>query len=74
MQTTRKKNFSKHTGGESLIEQHQRNTISLGLEKANDNDLVVLSDSDEIPDLKKLNQIKFTTKFTAFLRQCLCIN
>ena len=62
----KEKNFSKHTGGESLIEQHQRNTISLGLEKANDNDLVVLSDSDEIPDLKKLNQIKFTTKFTAF--------
>ena len=26
--------------------------------KANDNDLIILSDSDEIPDLTKLNQIK----------------
>jgi len=62
----KEKNFSNHTGGESLIEQHQRNNLSKGLENANDNDLVILSDSDEIPDLKKLNQIKPTSKFTAF--------
>ncbi len=55
-----------HTGGESLVEQHQRNSLSNGLKNANDYDLVILSDSDEIPDLKKLNQIKTTTKFTAF--------
>ena len=52
---TTKKNFLKHTEGESLIERIKE-ILSLGLEKANDNDLVVLSDSDEIPDLKKLNQ------------------
>ena len=33
---------------------------------ANDNDLIILSDSDEIPDLTKLNQIKSNTKFIAF--------
>ena len=55
-----------HTGGESLIEQHQRNNLSNGLKNANDNDLIILSDSDEIPDLEKLNQIKSNTKFTAF--------
>ena len=55
-----------HKGGESLIEQHQRNNIMNGLNKANDNDLIILSDSDEIPDLKKINQIKPNTKFTAF--------
>ena len=60
------KNFIKHTGGESLVEQHQRNCLSRGLEKADDNDLVILSDSDEIPDLNKLNQIKLRTKYTAF--------
>ena len=53
-------------GGESLVEQHQRNNILNGLDKANDNDLIIISDSDEIPDLKKINQIKSTTKFTAF--------
>ena len=62
----KEKNSLNHTGGESLIEQHQRNNLSNGLKNANDNDLIILSDSDEIPDLKKLNQIKSTTKFTAF--------
>ena len=60
------KNFLNHHGGESLIEQHQRNNILNGLIKADENDLIILSDSDEIPDLKKINQIKKSTKFTAF--------
>ena len=55
-----------HKGGESLIEQHQRNNILNGLTKADENDLIILSDSDEIPDLKKINQIKKSTKFAAF--------
>jgi len=60
------KNFIQHKGGESIIEQHQRNYINKGLEEANENDLIVLSDSDEIPDLTKLNQIKTKSKFIAF--------
>ena len=31
----------------------------------NENDLIILSDSDEIPDLK-INQIKSSSKFTAY--------
>ncbi len=58
--------FKNHTGGESCVEQHQRNSLSEGFVDANDNDLIILSDSDEIPDLTKLNQIKSKTKFTAF--------
>ena len=60
------KGFIQHVGGESIIEQHQRNSISKGLEKANDNDLIILSDSDELPDMSKLSQIRKGTKFTAF--------
>jgi len=60
------KNFINHKGGESRIEQHQRNYIVNGLNKANDNDLIILSDSDEIPDLNKMNQIKPNTRYTAF--------
>ena len=41
----KEKGFDKHTGGESIIEQHQRNHISNGLNKASDNDLIILSDS-----------------------------
>ena len=44
-----------HEGGESLVEQHQRNSILKGLKNCDDNDLVILSDVDEIPDLEKLN-------------------
>ena len=44
-----------HEGGESLVEQHQRNSILRGLKNCDDNDLVILSDVDEIPDLDKLN-------------------
>ncbi len=60
------KNFLNHKGGESVIEQHQRDNILNGLKSADDNDLIILSDSDEIPDLKKINQIKSSTKYTAF--------
>ncbi|MBA1339528.1 MAG: beta-1,4-mannosyl-glycoprotein beta-1,4-N-acetylglucosaminyltransferase [Pelagibacterales bacterium] len=60
------KDFDKHMGGESVIEQHQRNYLINGLNKANDNDMIILSDSDEIPDLNKLDKIKITTKFAAF--------
>jgi len=45
-----------HEGGESLVEQHQRNSIMKGLKNANDNDLIILSDVDEIPDLNKLGE------------------
>ena len=44
-----------HEGGESLVEQHQRNSIMKGLKNANDDDIIILSDVDEIPDLNKLN-------------------
>ena len=44
-----------HEGGESLVEQHQRNSLMKILKKANDEDLVILSDVDEIPNLNKLN-------------------
>ena len=45
-----------HIGGESLVEQHQRNSLIKGLANASDNDLVILSDVDEIPDLNKLKE------------------
>ncbi len=53
-----------HTGGESLVEQHQRNSIMRGLKKCHDNDLVILSDVDEIPDLNKLEI--FNKKYAVF--------
>ncbi len=60
------KNFVNHTGGESPIEQHQRNLLIEGIKDANDEDLIILSDSDEIPDLSKLGEIKKNKKYIAF--------
>ena len=37
-------NFKNHTGGESPIEQHQRNTLIKGIQEASPDDLILLSD------------------------------
>ena len=58
--------FDNHTGGESPIEQHQRNCLIEGIKDASSEDLIILSDSDEIPDLTKLSKIKKNKKFIAF--------
>ena len=55
-----------HLWGESLVEQHQRNSIMRGLKKSNDNDLIILSDVDEIPDLTKLNIFNKKNKYAVF--------
>tara|TARA_B100001123_G_C15253727_1_gene1003795 strand:+ start:77 stop:883 length:807 start_codon:yes stop_codon:yes gene_type:complete len=55
-----------HVGGESLVEQHQRNSIMRGLKNCHDEDLIILSDVDEIPDLTKLNQFNKKNKYAVF--------
>ena len=62
----KKINFENHTGGESIIEQHQRNYLINGLKDASQEDLIILSDSDEIPDLSKIKNINRNKKFIAF--------
>ena len=62
----KKINFENHTGGESIIEQHQRNYLINGLKDASPEDLIILSDSDEIPDLSKIKNINNNKKFIAF--------
>tara|TARA_B100001123_G_C15074519_1_gene933024 strand:- start:52 stop:864 length:813 start_codon:yes stop_codon:yes gene_type:complete len=56
----------KHKWGESLIEQHQRNSIMRGLKNCHDDDLIILSDVDEIPDLTKLNLFNKKDKYAVF--------
>jgi beta-1,4-mannosyl-glycoprotein beta-1,4-N-acetylglucosaminyltransferase len=59
-------NFSNHTGGESPIEQHQRNFLIEGIKDASPEDMIILSDSDEIPDLTKITSIDKNKKYIAF--------
>jgi len=65
----KKIDFQNHTGGESIIEQHQRNFLSEGIKDAASEDLIILSDSDEIPDLSKMHKIKKNKKFIAFAQK-----
>ena len=55
-----------HFGGESLVEQHQRNSLTRGLKNCSDDDLIILSDVDEIPDLNKLNIFDKKKKICSF--------
>ena len=55
-----------HIGGESLVEQHQRNSLMKGLKNCNDNDLIILSDVDEIPDPNKINFFNKKSKYAVF--------
>ena len=47
-------------------ENGQRNFITEGLKKANDDDLILISDVDEIPNLKKANLKNFKEKLFFF--------
>ena len=55
-----------HVGGESLVEQHQRNSIMKGLKNCHDDDLIILSDVDEIPDLNKLHMFNKKNQYAVF--------
>jgi len=55
-----------HFGGESLVEQHQRNSLMRGLKNCREDDLIILSDVDEIPDLNKLNLFDKKNKYAVF--------
>jgi len=55
-----------HIGQNSLVERHQRNSITRGLKNCSDNDLVIISDVDEIPDLTKINHFDKKRKYAVF--------
>ena len=50
-------------------DQYQRNSLIRGLEKCNENDLIMISDIDEIPDPKKLSEFKIKNKYACFLQK-----
>ncbi len=58
--------FENHKGGESPVEQHQRNHLFEGIKNASPDDFIILSDTDEIPDLEKIKDLNKLKKFVAF--------
>ena len=49
-----------------LRENYQRNSIVNGLNNANDNDFIIISDLDEIPDPNKINSFDPKKRFAVF--------
>jgi len=58
-----------HIGQNSLVERHQRNSIMKGLKNCDDNDLVIISDVDEIPDLNKLSLFDEKNRYAVFCQK-----
>ncbi len=58
-----------HLGQNSLVERHQRNSIMKGLKNSHEDDLIIISDVDEIPDLTKLNFFDKKNKYAVFAQK-----
>ena len=58
-----------HIGQNSLVERHQRNSIINGLKDCKDDDLIIISDVDEIPDLNKLDIFDRKNRYAVFAQK-----
>ena len=50
-------------------DQYQRNSLSRGFNPINEDDLIMISDIDEIPDPKKLSEFKIQNKYACFMQK-----
>ena len=60
-----KKNWPVH----HLRDQHQRNALARGYEDSNDDDLIMISDIDEIPDPNKIKIFDVKNKYACFIQK-----
>ena len=60
-----KKNWQVH----HIRDQHQRNALSRGYNNLSDEDLIMISDIDEIPDPKKINNFELKNKYGCFMQK-----
>ena len=52
-----------------LRDQFQRNSLIRGFEELSENDLIMISDIDEIPDPKKISEFKVKNKYACFMQK-----
>ncbi len=62
---SKKKNWSAN----HWRDQHQRNAMARGFENCDDEDLIMISDIDEIPDPKKMSEFKIQNKYACFMQK-----
>ncbi len=61
--------FRKGWHNNHLRDQFQRNSLARGYEKSSDEDLIMISDIDEIPNPKKIKEFNVKNKFACFLQK-----
>ncbi len=62
------KKFKKHWHTAHYRDQFQRNALARGLKDCDDNDLIMISDLDEIPNPEKISEFKENDKFACFVQ------
>lgn len=67
------KHFKKNWHPAHFRDQFQRNSLKLGYAKYDDNDLIMISDLDEIPNPEKIKNFKNTDKLGCFIQKNYCM-
>ena len=63
------KSYKKNWPVHHLRDQHQRNSLAKGFGNCDTNDLIMISDIDEIPDPKKISEFKIKNKYACFIQK-----
>ena len=61
--------LKKNWGPNHVRDQHQRNSLLKGFFRYNDDDLIMISDIDEIPNPKKISEFNVKNKYACFLQK-----
>ena len=63
------KSYKKGWHENHLRDQFQRNSLAKGYKDCDSNDLIMISDIDEIPDPKKIEEFNIKNKYACFLQK-----
>ena len=63
------KSYKKNWPVHHLRDQYQRNALSRGYKNCDDNDLIMISDIDEIPNPQKIKEFKIFNKYACFIQK-----
>jgi len=63
------KSYKKNWPVHHLRDQYQRNALARGYENSNDDDLIMISDIDEIPDPNKIKIFDVKNKYACFMQK-----
>jgi beta-1,4-mannosyl-glycoprotein beta-1,4-N-acetylglucosaminyltransferase len=62
-------NFKKNWHPAHIRDQFQRNSLERGYKNFSDDDLIMISDIDEIPNPKKISEFKIENKYACFIQK-----